>query len=61
MTKMVSELPEKVLASLREQMESPPRLGNVLEFAHGCAFLIENAYMNGEAIRLDGAARMRAR
>lgn len=61
MTKMVSELPEKVLSSLRDQMESPARLGNVLEFAHACAFLIENAYMNGETIRVDGAARMRAR
>ena len=61
MTKMVSELPEKVLSSLTEQMESPPRLGNVQEFAHTCAYLIENAYVNGETIRVDGAARVRAR
>jgi len=31
------------------------------EFAHTCAFVIENAYVNAETIRLDGAARMRSR
>jgi 3-hydroxyacyl-CoA dehydrogenase / 3-hydroxy-2-methylbutyryl-CoA dehydrogenase len=61
LTKMVSELPEKVLDSLRAQMEAPRRLGNMREFAHACAFIIENGYVNGEAISLDGAARLRSR
>jgi NAD(P)-dependent dehydrogenase (short-subunit alcohol dehydrogenase family) len=60
-TKMVAALPENVLASLRDQMESPKRLGNVEEFAHCCAFIIENAYINGETVRLDGAVRARAK
>lgn len=61
LTKMVSELPEKVLDSLKAQMESPRRLGHMYEFAHACAFLIENGYMNGEAISVDGVARLRSR
>ncbi len=61
MTKMVSELPEKVLDSLKAQMESPKRLGNTREFAHACAFVIENGYVNGEALSVDGVARMRSR
>lgn len=60
-TTMVAGLGEKVLSSLREQMEAPKRLGNVSEFAHCCAFIIENAYLNGETIRLDAASRMRAK
>ena len=58
---MVARLDDKVLASLKEQMEAPKRLGDMREFAHCCAFIIENAYVNAETIRLDGAARMRAR
>ncbi len=61
LTPMVAALEEKVLASLREQMEAPKRLGDMREFAHCCAFIIENPYVNAETIRLDGATRMRAR
>ena len=61
LTRMVAGLDEKVLSSLKEQMEAPRRLGDVREFAHCCAFIIENAYVNAETIRLDGAARLRAR
>ena len=51
----------KMLDSLKGQTEAPKRLGDMREFAHCCAFVIENAYLNGETIRLDGAARLRAR
>jgi NAD(P)-dependent dehydrogenase (short-subunit alcohol dehydrogenase family) len=61
LTSMVAALDEKVLGSLREQMEAPRRLGDVREFAHTCAYLIENAYVNAETIRLDGATRMRSK
>jgi NAD(P)-dependent dehydrogenase (short-subunit alcohol dehydrogenase family) len=47
--------------SLRDQIEAPKRLGDMREFAHCCAFIIENAYVNGETIRLDGATRMRSK
>lgn len=61
LTPMVAGLEEKVLNSLKEQMEAPRRLGDMREFAHTCAFVIENAYINAETIRLDAATRMRAR
>jgi NAD(P)-dependent dehydrogenase (short-subunit alcohol dehydrogenase family) len=61
LTTMVAALDEVVLNSLKKQMEAPRRLGDVREFAHCCAFIIENAYINGETIRLDAASRMRAR
>jgi NAD(P)-dependent dehydrogenase (short-subunit alcohol dehydrogenase family) len=61
MTAMVSQLDEKVLDSLMTQIEAPKRLGDVREFAHCCAFIVENAYLNGETIRLDAASRLRAR
>jgi NAD(P)-dependent dehydrogenase (short-subunit alcohol dehydrogenase family) len=61
LTAMVASLDEKVLSMLKEQMEAPRRLGDMREFAHCCAFIIENAYVNGETIRLDAASRMRAK
>lgn len=61
LTPMVAALDGKVLDSLKDAMEAPKRLGDTREFSHCCAFLIENAYVNGETIRLDGAARLRAR
>ena len=61
LTTMVAGLDDKVLSSLKEQMEAPRRLGDMREFAHCCAFIVENAYVNAETIRLDGAARLRAR
>ncbi|MGP8119215.1 MAG: SDR family NAD(P)-dependent oxidoreductase [Xanthobacteraceae bacterium] len=61
LTTMVAALDDKVLASLKEQMEAPKRLGDMREFAHCCAFIIENAYLNAETIRLDAASRLRAK
>jgi len=61
LTPMVAAIDEKILASLKEQTEAPKRLGDMREFSHCCAFVIENAYVNGETIRLDGAARLRAK
>lgn len=61
LTTMVAGLDEKVLTSLKEQMEAPRRLGDMREFAHCCAFIVENAYINAETIRLDGAARLRSK
>jgi len=61
LTTMVAGLDEKVLSALKEQMEAPKRLGDMREFAHTCAYIVENAYINAETIRLDGAARLRAK
>ncbi len=61
LTPMVQSLDEKILAALMTNVEAPKRLGDMREFAHCCAFIIENAYCNGETIRLDAASRLRAR
>lgn len=60
LTPMVAGLDEKVLSSLKEQMEAPRRLGDMREFAHTCTYIIENAYVNAETIRIDAASRLRA-
>ncbi|GIK76277.1 MAG: 3-hydroxyacyl-CoA dehydrogenase [Chloroflexota bacterium] len=61
LTPMASQLDSKVLETLKAQTEAPNRLGDPREFAHCCAFIIENAYLNGETIRLDAASRLRGR
>lgn len=61
LTPMVQMLEEKVLNGLISKIESPKRLGDMREFAHCCAFIIENAYVNGETIRIDAASRLTAR
>lgn len=61
LTPMVQTLDPKVVEALMSQVEAPKRLGDMKEFAHCCAFIIENAYLNAETIRLDAASRLRAR
>lgn len=60
-TPMVMSFDQKVIDSLVESVEAPKRVGRMEEFAHACQFLIENAYVNGETLRLDAATRQRAR
>ena len=57
-TPMFRQLPEAAKNRLSGMCEAPKRLGSPEEFAHACVFLIENAYMNGRVLRLDGAAVM---
>lgn len=61
LTPMVKSLDEKIVNALTSQIEAPRRLGDMREFAHCCAFIIENAYLNADTIRLDAASRLRAR
>lgn len=61
LTPMAATLDDKVMEALKSQVEAPKRLGDPREFAHCCAFILENAYLNGETIRLDAASRLRAR
>ena len=61
LTPMAATLDARVMSALMEQVEAPKRLGDMREFAHCCAFIIENAYLNAETIRLDAASRLRAR
>ena len=60
-TPLLMGAPEKVLESLGQMVPFPPRLGNPPEFASLCREIVENPYLNGEVIRLDGAIRMAAR
>ena len=60
-TPLVKGLDQKVQDSLIAMCEAPKRMGEVDEFAHACAFLAENGYMNGRVLRLDAATVMQAR
>ncbi len=57
-TPMVDGMPAEVQEALSATIPFPSRLGKPEEFADACAFIIENAYMNGETIRIDGATRL---
>jgi NAD(P)-dependent dehydrogenase (short-subunit alcohol dehydrogenase family) len=60
-TPMLAGLPEDARAALAEDIPHPHRLGDPDEFGLLARQLIENPYLNGEVIRLDGALRMKAR
>lgn len=60
-TPMVKSLDEKVQEALINMCEAPKRMGEMEEFAHTCAYLVENAYVNGRCLRLDAATVMQAR
>ncbi|MDR1508193.1 MAG: SDR family oxidoreductase [Synergistaceae bacterium] len=57
-TPMADTLSAEVIESLSKQIPFPQRLGNPEEFAGLVQFLVENGYMNGTTIRIDGAVRM---
>ena len=58
-TPMLRGLPPDVQNGLAAEVTCPPRLGEPEEFARLAAHIVENGYLNGEVIRLDGALRMR--
>src|SRR5216117_4609779 len=60
-TPLLGTLPEPVRQSLAKQVPFPQRLGQASEFAALACHIIENAMLNGETIRLDGAIRMAPR
>jgi NAD(P)-dependent dehydrogenase (short-subunit alcohol dehydrogenase family) len=60
-TPLLAGLPEPARLSLGQQVPFPPRLGKPDEFAALARHIIENAMLNGEVIRLDGALRMAAK
>ncbi|XP_076764566.1 hydroxysteroid 17-beta dehydrogenase 10 [Xylocopa sonorina] len=57
-TPMLGNLPQKVRAFLMKSVPFPNRLGTPDEYAKLAQQIIENPYLNGEVIRLDGALRM---
>jgi NAD(P)-dependent dehydrogenase (short-subunit alcohol dehydrogenase family) len=61
LTPMVKGLPEHVQKSLGEAVPFPPRPGDPTEYAQLARAIVENAMLNGETIRLDGAIRLAPR
>ncbi|MGO4582802.1 3-hydroxyacyl-CoA dehydrogenase [Arthrobacter sp. 2RAF6] len=57
-TPMLAGLPQDAQLSLGQQVPHPARLGRPAEYANLVAHIVENAMLNGETIRLDGAIRM---
>lgn len=60
-TPMAAGLPEPVIENLERMVEFPKRLGQSSEYASLVIFMLENEYLNGEVIRLDGGIRMAPR
>lgn len=60
-TPMMEQMPEQVRQHLAAGVPFPPRLGQVQEYSRLVQHIIENPYLNGSVIRLDGALRMAAK
>ena len=60
-TPMVDGMPEHIQEALSASIPFPSRLGKPDEFADMAAGIIENPYLNGTTIRLDGAVRLAPR
>lgn len=60
-TPLLAGLPEDVQTSLGKQVPFPSRLGDPVEYAAMVSHITQNAMLNGEVIRLDGAIRMAPR
>lgn len=58
LTPLMDSLSQEVQDSLGASVPFPARLGDPAEFAALVQHICENAYMNGETIRLDGSIRM---
>ncbi len=60
-TPMVGGMPDHIQEALAASIPFPSRLGKPEEFAGMAAAIIENSYLNGTTIRLDGAVRLAPR
>ena len=60
-TPMMLGAPDRVRQPLIEMVQFPHRLGTAEEFAVLARQIVENPYLNGETIRLDGGIRMQPR
>jgi NAD(P)-dependent dehydrogenase (short-subunit alcohol dehydrogenase family) len=61
MTPMLFGLPQAAQDSLGASVPFPQRLGAPAEYAALATHIVENGYINGETIRIDGALRMAPR
>ncbi|NLE47360.1 MAG: 3-hydroxyacyl-CoA dehydrogenase [Sandaracinaceae bacterium] len=60
-TPLLGSLPDNVRDALGKMVPHPARLGQPHEYGALVRHIAENAYLNGEVIRLDGAIRMQPR
>ncbi len=60
-TPLLGTLSEEFRQSLSASVPHPRRLGQPAEYGALAVHIVENAYLNGETIRLDGAIRMAPR
>jgi NAD(P)-dependent dehydrogenase (short-subunit alcohol dehydrogenase family) len=60
-TPMLARLRDDIRQQLAESIPHPRRLGDPDDFGHMAVSLIENQYVNGHVVRLDGAIRMAPR
>lgn len=60
-TPLLGGLDDRVKSSLEAMVPHPSRLGRPEEYAALVEHVVENAMLNGETIRLDGAIRMQPR
>lgn len=60
-TPMLLGMPQEVQDSLAQQTPFPKRFGRPDEYSGLVMHIIENQMLNGDVIRLDGAARMQAK
>lgn len=60
-TPILSRFSDEIREGLANQTPHPRRLGRPDEFASLAVHIIENAMINGETIRIDGAIRMAAK
>ncbi|MGY1773140.1 SDR family NAD(P)-dependent oxidoreductase [Blastococcus sp. SYSU D00813] len=57
-TPIMGDAPSEAVQHLARNILFPHRIGRAAEFAHLALAVIENTYLNGEVIRLDGGSRM---
>ncbi|PKM22331.1 MAG: 3-hydroxyacyl-CoA dehydrogenase, partial [Gammaproteobacteria bacterium HGW-Gammaproteobacteria-14] len=60
-TPLMNAAPDKVKQPLIDMTQFPKRLGHPAEYAELVCHMIENRFLNGETIRIDGAIRMQPR
>jgi NAD(P)-dependent dehydrogenase (short-subunit alcohol dehydrogenase family) len=60
-TPLLGRLRDDIRDALAASVPNPHRLGRPDEFGHLACGILENPYLNGETIRLDGAIRMAPR
>jgi NAD(P)-dependent dehydrogenase (short-subunit alcohol dehydrogenase family) len=60
-TPLLGGLRDDIKAQLAEAVPNPHRLGSPKEYAALAVHIVENPYLNGETIRLDGGLRMAPR